>query len=79
MGFRHIVAIGAGKPALYADVSEAETYAIGKMTTGWAILEHLMMNVAIRFASRYNQKLPPHFITLPFDKRFQSFREMGLF
>jgi hypothetical protein len=76
MGFRHIVAIGAGKPALYADVSEAETYAIGKMTTGWAILEHSMMSVTITLARRYKQTLPANFLTLPFGKRFESFRQM---
>jgi hypothetical protein len=76
MGFRHIVAIGAEKPALYADVSEAETYAIGKMTTGWAILEHSMMSVTITLARRYKQALPANFLTLPFGKRFESFRNM---
>ncbi|HKN77388.1 MAG TPA: hypothetical protein VJW94_19580 [Candidatus Acidoferrum sp.] len=76
MGFRHIVAIGDGKPALYADISEAESYAIGKMTTGWAILEHLMMVVTITKAKTYKQPLPPNFLTIPFDVRFKIFRQM---
>ena len=76
MDFTHIVAIGEGKPALYADISEAETYGIGKMTTGWAILEHSMMLVTIKLARRYKQTLPPNFLVLPFDMRFKGFRKM---
>jgi hypothetical protein len=38
-------------PGLYADISEAECFAIGRMTTGWAILEHAMMATAIRIAT----------------------------
>ncbi len=61
---------------MYADISDAETYAIGKMTTGWAILEHSMMLVTIRLARRYKQILPADFLVLPFAMRFKSFRKM---
>jgi hypothetical protein len=47
--FPHQVAIPTDEaelPALYADISDAEFYAIGKMTTSWAILEHSMLATA---------------------------------
>ena len=50
--FPHQVIVGDGKPALYADISDAEFYAIGKMTTSWAILEHAMMATALRLGKK---------------------------
>lgn len=50
--FPHQVSIADSEaPALYADISDAEFYAIGKMTTSWAILEHSMMATTRRLAS----------------------------
>jgi hypothetical protein len=51
--FPHQVVIQENKPAMYADICDVEFYAIGKMTTSWAILEHSMMFAAIQLAKQY--------------------------
>ena len=61
--FPHQVII-ADKPALYADISDAELYAIGKMTTSWAILEHSMMFAAIQLAKQYKPPTVKDFAAL---------------
>jgi hypothetical protein len=66
------VAIGGDKPALYADVSDAECYAIGKMTTSWAILEHSMMTAAIQLAEKYKPPMGKGFMTLPIVRRLAN-------
>src|SRR6202030_3886114 len=63
--FPHQVIVGDGKPALYADISEAEFYAIGKMTTSWAILEHAMMATALRLGKECKAPTSKGFAALP--------------
>jgi hypothetical protein len=63
--FPHQVIVGDGKPALYADISDAEFYAIGKMTASWAILEHAMMAMALRLAKECMPPTSKGFATLP--------------
>src|SRR6516162_3277177 len=63
--FPHKVVEGGDKPAMYADISDAEVYAIGKMTTSWAILEHLMMSPAIQLAAEYKPPMAKGFSNLP--------------
>jgi hypothetical protein len=67
MKLPHQVKMGdkAEPPALYADISDAEFYAIGKMTTSWAILEHLMMATATQLAKEAKPPASNGVATLP--------------
>jgi hypothetical protein len=75
-----MVAIGTGerdKPALYADISDAETFAIGRMTTSWAMLEHQMLVTTLCLAEKFDHPIDNAIASFSFDKRFALLRELG--
>jgi hypothetical protein len=71
--FPHQVVISDDKPALYADISDAEFYAIGKITASWAILEHSMMYAAITLATKHKPPPTKGFAALPIVRKLLKF------